>query len=69
MLNKKLKLFYWNEMKLVVSEDEHQVMGEWRFVGTYKTSWILRVSTVSTAGEKVYAAELQLLEDLLLSRG
>ncbi|GJS71445.1 retrovirus-related pol polyprotein from transposon TNT 1-94 [Tanacetum coccineum] len=41
----------------------------WGLLGLKRLQGFLELLLLSTAGEKVYAAGLQLLEDLLLSRG
>ncbi|GJT15731.1 hypothetical protein Tco_0874437 [Tanacetum coccineum] len=63
---------FWGDLKVMFEPDIKSDV--WRNLQGYKvTIWKLYdscgVHFVSTAGEKVYAAELQLLEDLLLSRG
>ncbi|GJS81854.1 hypothetical protein Tco_0748395 [Tanacetum coccineum] len=62
----------WSDLKVMFEPDIKSDV--WRNLQGYKvTIWKLYdscgVHFVSTAGEKVYAAGLQLLEDLLLSRG
>ncbi|GJX54763.1 hypothetical protein Tco_0283132 [Tanacetum coccineum] len=62
----------WGYLKVMFEPDIKSDV--WRNLQGYTmTIWKLYdscgVHFVSTAGEKVYAAELQLLEDLLLSRG
>ncbi|GKB54995.1 hypothetical protein Tco_0905748 [Tanacetum coccineum] len=72
MLNKKLQTDYWNEMcyqllKLMIQKMNIKFRGG--LLGLKRLQGFLELLLLSTAGEKVYAAELQLLEDLLLSRG
>ncbi|GJW04965.1 hypothetical protein Tco_1563821 [Tanacetum coccineum] len=62
----------WGDLKVMFEPNIKSDV--WRSLQGYKvTIWKLLdscgVHFVSTAGEKVYAAGLQLLEDLLLSRG
>ncbi|GKC89471.1 hypothetical protein Tco_1150120 [Tanacetum coccineum] len=62
----------WGDLKVMFEPDIKSDV--WRNLQGYTvTIWKLydscKVHFVSTAGEKVYAIELQLLEDLLLSRG
>ncbi|GKD04198.1 hypothetical protein Tco_1179172 [Tanacetum coccineum] len=72
MLNKKLQTDYWNEMcyqllKLMIQKMNIKFRGG--LLGLKRLQGFLELLLLSIAGEKVYAAELQLLEDLLLSRG
>ncbi|GKB58692.1 hypothetical protein Tco_0914878 [Tanacetum coccineum] len=65
MLNKKLQADYWNEMCYQLLK----LMFRGGLLGFKDFKMILRVTTASTTGTKVYAAGLQLLEELLLSEG
>ncbi|GJX53816.1 hypothetical protein Tco_0282185 [Tanacetum coccineum] len=72
MLNKKLQTDYWNEMcyqllKLMIQKMNIKFRGG--LLGLKRLQGFLELLLLSIAGEKVYATELQLLEDLLLSRG
>ncbi|GJR42982.1 hypothetical protein Tco_1311085 [Tanacetum coccineum] len=74
MLNKKLQADYWNEMcyqllKLMIQKMNIKFRGG--LLGLKDFKMILRVTTAQycTAGTKVNAAGLQLLEELLLSEG
>ncbi|GKA92864.1 hypothetical protein Tco_0814789 [Tanacetum coccineum] len=70
MLNKKLQTDHFNEMcyhllKLMIQKMNIKFKGG--LLGLKRLQGFLLL--LSTAGEKVYAAGLQLLEDLLLPRG
>ncbi|GJV39339.1 hypothetical protein Tco_1417779 [Tanacetum coccineum] len=72
MLNKKLQTDYWNEMcyqllKLMIQKMNIKFRGG--LLGLKRLQGFLELLLLSAAGEKVYAARLQLLEDSLLSRG
>ncbi|GJW34998.1 hypothetical protein Tco_0057918 [Tanacetum coccineum] len=79
MLNEKLQADYWNEicyqlLKFMIHMMNIKFKGG--LLGLNDFKMILRVTTtqlvllaVNTAGTKVYAAGLQLLEELLLSEG
>ncbi|GJV05504.1 hypothetical protein Tco_1343160 [Tanacetum coccineum] len=69
MLNKKLQTDYWNEMcyqllKLMIQKMNIKFRGG--LLGLKRLQGFLELLLLSTAGTKVYAAGLQLLEDLLL---
>ncbi|GJT15729.1 hypothetical protein Tco_0874435 [Tanacetum coccineum] len=71
MLNKKLQTDYWNEMcyqllKLMIQKMNIKFRGG--LLGLKRLQGFLELLLLSIAGEKVYAVELQLLEDLLLNR-
>ncbi|GJV90150.1 hypothetical protein Tco_1534088 [Tanacetum coccineum] len=72
MLNKKLQTDHFNEMcyqllKLMIQKMNIKFRGG--LLGLKRLQGFLELLLLSTAGTKVYAAGLQLLEDLLLSRG
>ncbi|GKA04066.1 hypothetical protein Tco_0676847, partial [Tanacetum coccineum] len=72
MLNKKVQTDYWNEMcyqllKLMIQKMNIKFRGG--LLGLKRLQGFLELLLLSAAGAKVYAAGLQLLEDLLLSRG
>ncbi|GJW93782.1 putative ribonuclease H-like domain-containing protein, partial [Tanacetum coccineum] len=70
MLNKKLQIDYWNEMCYqLLKLMKMNIKFRRGLLGLKRLQGFLKLLLLSTAGEKVYAAELQLLEDILLSKG
>ncbi|GKD49033.1 hypothetical protein Tco_1278009 [Tanacetum coccineum] len=70
MLNKKLQTDYWNEMCYqLLKLMKMNIKFRGGLLGLKRLQGFLELLLLSTAGTKVYAVGLQLLEDLLLPRG